>query len=65
MEIGSKEIGIQLNMLFTDEYKIYTKTRFANWKISGKNSHEIQRIFELQCGILYDIVDDFYPIQLF
>jgi len=58
MEKNVNEVGNRLNILLADEYLLYTKTRFANWKITKKTDNDLQQFFEQQCEILFIIIDD-------
>lgn len=56
-EKGTEEISMFLNTLLADEYVLYTKTRNANWNISGPGFNELHKFFEIQYGVLDAMID--------
>ena len=46
-----------LNLLLTNEYVLYTKTRAANWIVNGSNYFELYGFLESQCNELDTIID--------
>ncbi len=47
-----------LNVLLSDEYLLYTKTRKFHWNVVGMNFMEMHKFFETQYEELDDIFDD-------
>jgi len=47
-----------LNILLSDEYVLYTKTRNYHWNVTGPQFNDLHRFFEAQYEALNDIVDD-------
>ncbi len=47
-----------LNVLLSDEYLLYTKTRKYHWNVVGMNFMEMHKFFETQYEALDEIFDD-------
>lgn len=47
-----------LNLLLTDEYILYTKTRTAHWNIDGENYFELHVFLENQYNAIDVLIDD-------
>ena len=47
-----------LNVLLSDEYVLYTKTRKCHWNVVGPNFHDLHKFFESQYEALNEIVDE-------
>jgi len=47
-----------LNLLLTEEYMLYTKTRTAHWNIDGENYFELHVFLENQYNAIDVIIDD-------
>ena len=47
-----------LNILLSDEYVLYTKTRKCHWNVTGPQFNDLHKFFESQYEALNDIVDD-------
>lgn len=54
---GAEEISTFLNMLLADEYVLFTKTRNAHWNISGPGIYELLKFFEIQYGVIDEMID--------
>ncbi len=52
------EISKFLNILLADEYVLYTKTRNAHWNISDRGFDELHKFFEIQNGVLDEMIDN-------
>ena len=46
-----------LNVLLSDEYLLYTKTRNYHWNVIGPQFNDLHKFFESQYEALNDIVD--------
>jgi starvation-inducible DNA-binding protein len=57
-EKKTHEVTVLLNILLSDEYLLYTKTRKAHWNIRGNNFNELHKFFESQYDALDVIIDD-------
>lgn len=57
IEKGTEEISTFLNMLLADEYVLFTKTRNAHWNISGPGIYELLKFFEIQYGVIDEMID--------
>ncbi len=63
VEIGMAEkdregVSEILNVLLSDEYVLYTKTRNYHWNVVGPQFNDLHKFFEAQYEALNDIVDD-------
>ncbi len=63
VEIGIPEkdregVSEILNVLLSDEYVLYTKTRNYHWNVVGPQFNDLHKFFEAQYEALNDIVDD-------
>jgi starvation-inducible DNA-binding protein len=63
LEIGVAEkdregVAEILNILLSDEYVLYTKTRNYHWNVVGIQFSDLHKFFEGQYEALNDIVDD-------
>lgn len=47
-----------LNVLLSDEYVLYTKTRNYHWNVVGMQFNDLHKFFEAQYEALNDVVDD-------
>lgn len=47
-----------LNILLSDEYVLYTKTRNYHWNVTGPQFNDLHKFFESQYGALDEIVDE-------
>ena len=47
-----------LNILLSDEYVLYTKTRNYHWNVVGPQFNDLHKFFEAQYEELDDIVDE-------
>ena len=47
-----------LNVLLSDEYVLYTKTRKYHWNVTGPQFHELHKFFEVQYEELDEIIDE-------
>jgi starvation-inducible DNA-binding protein len=47
-----------LNLLLSDEYLLYTKTRNYHWNVVGPQFHDLHKFFEEQYTELNEVVDD-------
>ena len=46
-----------LNVLLSDEYVLYTKTRNYHWNVVGPQFNDLHKFFEAQYEALNDVVD--------
>jgi starvation-inducible DNA-binding protein len=51
---GSIEL---LNLLLSDEYVLYTKTRNFHWNVTGRRFHDLHLFFETQYKELEEMID--------
>ncbi len=47
-----------LNVLLSDEYVLYTKTRNYHWNVLGLHFHDLHKFFEAQYEELDEIIDE-------
>ncbi|MGH7825985.1 MAG: Dps family protein [Candidatus Binatia bacterium] len=47
-----------LNLLLSDEYLLYTKTRNYHWNVTGPQFNDLHKFFEEQYTELNEVVDD-------
>jgi len=53
-----KGVSQILNMVLSDEYVLYTKSRNYHWNVRGPQFHDLHKFFESQYNELNDIVDE-------
>jgi len=54
----SDKIAISLNLLLTDEYLLYSKTRNTHWNINDPYFYESYTLFENQYESLNQVIND-------
>ncbi len=52
------EVATLLNILLSDEYALFTKSRNAHWNITGPNFYELHKLFQMQYETIDLIIDD-------
>ena len=57
-EKNRQEVGKLLNILLSDEYVLYTKTRNFHWNVTGPQFNDLHKFFEGQYGELDGFVDE-------
>ena len=57
-EKDRKGVAELLNVLLSDEYVLYSKTRNYHWNVVGPQFNDLHKFFEAQYEALNDIVDD-------
>lgn len=57
-EEGREAVAKILNVLLSDEYVLYTKTRNYHWNVTGPQFNDLHKFFEAQYEVLDGIVDD-------
>jgi starvation-inducible DNA-binding protein len=58
--LQERNVGIVniLNVLLSDEYLLYTKTRNYHWNVTGPQFHDLHKFFEEQYTELSEIIDE-------
>lgn len=51
-------VALILNVVLSDEYILYTKTRNYHWNVVGHQFHSLHKFFEEQYEQLDEIIDD-------
>src|SRR5574341_1609995 len=57
-EANQKGVVEILNIVLSDEYVLYTKTRNYHWNILGPQFNDLHKFFETQYENLNEIIDD-------
>lgn len=52
-----QEVAEKLNMLLSDEFVLYTKTRNYHWNVESMNFSEMHEFYEAQYDILAEVID--------
>ncbi len=52
-----QEVAEKLNMLLSDEFVLYTKTRNYHWNVESMNFSELHEFYEGQYDVLAEVVD--------
>lgn len=59
LEEGKRIKSIEiLKKLLSDEFVLYTKTKFYHWNVTGKIFQQLHDLFEAQAGEMLPIIDD-------
>lgn len=61
IDIADKDrqaVAATLNVLLSDEYLLYTKTRNYHWNVTGPRFNDLHKFFEAQYEELDDFIDE-------
>lgn len=57
-DVAREGVSTLLNVLLSDEYVLYTKTRNYHWNVKGPQFPELHKFYEAQYDTLGTIVDE-------